>query len=112
MITISTRLDEDKIQGIEELAQEMNLDKAALIRKFILDGYQHAMIVKALQLVHHGELTLGQAAAKANTSVYRMLAVARELELPIGADVSTFPYEIDVIKRHLKVTRSKAIRDQ
>jgi hypothetical protein len=101
MITVSTRLDENKMKEIEELAAEMNLDKASLIRKFILDGYQHTIIVKYLKKVHQGELSIGQAAKKAGATIYRMLEVARELEITIGADSSTIPYEIEVLKRHL-----------
>jgi predicted transcriptional regulator len=42
--TISIRLDEDVLKIIEKLANEMNFDRSALIRKFILDGYQLAML--------------------------------------------------------------------
>jgi predicted transcriptional regulator len=36
MISISTRLEEEKIKKIEQIARRMHLEKSALIRKFIL----------------------------------------------------------------------------
>jgi len=103
MITISTRLDEKIVKEIDRIAAEMNLDRGALIRKYILDGHQRTIMQKNIELVKMGELTVGQAAKNAEVSIYEMLEYAREIGIQIGADETTLPYEFGILKRHLAV---------
>jgi hypothetical protein len=106
MISIRTRLEEDVLKEIEKMAKEMNLERGALIRKFILDGYQKAILKRNLELVHRGELSIGQGAEDSGVSIYEFLEAARESNLEIGPDESTIPYEVDVLKRlHSKMTK-------
>jgi predicted transcriptional regulator len=103
--TISTRLDEEVLKNIEKLANEMNLDRSALIRKFILDGYQHAMLRKYIELVHEGELTIEQAAEHSHVPVHRIIEIAREMNIEIGADASTIEHEKTVLEKHFVKSR-------
>ncbi|MHA1646038.1 MAG: hypothetical protein ACTSXK_14840 [Promethearchaeota archaeon] len=43
----------------------MNLERGVLIRKYILDGYQQNLIKKNIDLIQHGEISIGQAAQNA-----------------------------------------------
>ena len=81
--TISTRLDEEVLKNIEKLANEMNLDRSALIRKFILDGYQLAMLRKSIELVHDGDLSIEQATEHSHVPVNRIIEIAREMNVEI-----------------------------
>ncbi len=102
MITVSTRLDEDILKKIEEMAREMNLERGVLIRKYILDGYQHSTIKRNIMLIHQGEISIGQAAQNANTSIYRIIEVARQMEVTIGGDKTTVAYEIEGIRKRIE----------
>ena len=101
-MTVSTRLDEKTVKGIEEVATEMNLDRGGLIRKYILEGFQRSMMKKHLNLVKSGELSMGQAAENAGVTIYQLLEFAREMDMAIGADASTLDYEIGVLKRRMQ----------
>ncbi|HME55097.1 MAG TPA: ribbon-helix-helix protein, CopG family [Candidatus Lokiarchaeia archaeon] len=106
MSTISTRLDEEVLKNIEKLASEMNLDRSALIRKFILDGYHHAMLRKNIELVHDGELSIEQAAERSRVPVNRVIEAAREMNIEIGADASTIEHEKAVLEKHVNKSRN------
>nr|MDO8113843.1 ribbon-helix-helix protein, CopG family [Candidatus Sigynarchaeota archaeon] len=105
MSTISTRLDEEVLKEIEKLASEMNLDRSALIRKFILDGYQHAVLQRDILLVHRGELSIEQAAERSRLPVSRIIEAAREMDVEIGADASTLEHEKRVLEKLLGKTK-------
>ena len=105
MNTISTRLDEHVLKDIESLAKEMKLDRSALVRKFILDGYNEAMIHKNLLLVRDGVLSIEQAAEATGQPVSRILRAARHAGIEIGADASTLDHELAVITRHVEDRR-------
>lgn len=100
-ISISTRLEEDILKEIERMAKELNLERGALIRKFILDGYENAKLRKNLELVQRGELSIEQGTSDADVSIYRFLEAAREMNFEIGLDVTTVKYEADVLKQKL-----------
>jgi len=101
MITISTRLDEKIVKEIERTAAEMNLDRGVLIRKYILDGHQRMVMKHNLELVKTGEISIGQAANNADVSIYQILEFARSLDLQIGADETTLPYELKVLEKRM-----------
>ncbi|MHA1745725.1 MAG: hypothetical protein ACTSWW_06980 [Promethearchaeota archaeon] len=103
MITVSTRINEKILKEIEAMAHEMNLEKGVLIRKYILDGYQRARIRKNIDLIHQGEISIGQAAQNAGVIIYRILESARQLNISIGGDPSTVSYEIDGIQQRFEV---------
>jgi len=102
MISISTRMEEQIIKEIEKMAKEMNLERGALIRKFILDGYQAQKIEKNLELVHIGELSIEQGAKESGISLYQFMEAAREHNIEIGADQSTVEYEAEILRQILK----------
>ncbi len=99
MISISTRIDEQILKEIEKLAQEMNLERGSLIRKFILDGFQEAKLRRNITRVHRGDLSIEQAAEDAGVTIYRLLEVAREMDVEIGADNSTMDQETRSLKK-------------
>jgi hypothetical protein len=101
MNSISTRLEEKIIKEIEKLAKEMNLERSAFVRKFILDGYQNAILRKALELVQRGELSIEQGAYEAGVSIYRFVEAAREMNFEISLDASTIKYEAEVLRQKL-----------
>ena len=102
MISISTRIEEEKLKKIEELAKKMNLPRSALIRKFILDGFDEAILKENITLVHEGILSIEQAATQANVSIYRLIEQARIMNIEIGLDNSTLIAELDSLHRTIK----------
>ena len=107
MITISTRLDEKILSKIEKLANKMNLQRSALIRKFILDGLQEERLKENISLVVQGELSIGQAVEDSQITYYKFLKVARLLNAEIGLDETTLNQEFKVIEEHLSTEKIK-----
>ncbi|MFX0098371.1 MAG: hypothetical protein ACFFCS_02245 [Candidatus Hodarchaeota archaeon] len=94
MISISTRLEERKLKQIEKLAEKMNLNRGALIRKFILDGFQQAILEENIKLVKQGVLSIEQAAKDAEVSIYILLETARIMDVNVGLDDTTLKDEL------------------
>ncbi len=105
MTTISTPLEEDIVKKIDKMAHEMNLKRVDLIQKYILDGCQRDAIKRNIKLIHQGEISIGQAAQNAGTSIYRIIEVARQMEATIGGDQTTVAYEIEGIRKRIKSSK-------
>ncbi|MHA1584234.1 MAG: hypothetical protein ACTSWL_03195 [Promethearchaeota archaeon] len=101
MITISTRLNEKILAEIEKLADKMNLQRSALIRKFILEGFKEERLKENISLVVQGEKSIGQAIEDSQVSYYKFLKVARIMNAEIGLDETTLNQEFKVIEEHL-----------
>ncbi len=108
MISVSTRIDEQILKEIENLAQEMNLERGALIRKFILDGFHETKLRRNIQLVRRGDLSIEQAAEDAGVSIYRLLEVAREMDVEIGANITTMEYETRSLQKLQAARKNKS----
>ncbi|MHA1647522.1 MAG: ribbon-helix-helix protein, CopG family [Promethearchaeota archaeon] len=106
MISISTRLEEENLKKIENLAKKLNLSRGALIRKFILDGYQEATLIENINFVHEGVLSTEKAAKNAGVSIYHLLERARAMNLEIGLDESTLKYEFKSLMKTLNENNS------
>ncbi len=76
--------------------------RSALIRKFILDGYQHAVLQRDILLAHRGELSIEQVAERSRLPVSRIIKAAREMDVEIGADASTLDHEKHVLEKLLE----------
>jgi len=87
------------LKEIEDIAHGMNLERGVLIRKYILDGYQQNIIEKNIDLIQKGEISIGQAAQNARVTIYQILENARRMNISIGGDNSTVPYEIEGIQK-------------
>ncbi|MBN2154278.1 MAG: hypothetical protein JW839_22680 [Candidatus Lokiarchaeota archaeon] len=98
------------MKEIEKLAVEMNLDRSALIRKFILDGYQHAVLQRDIMLVHRGELSIEEVAERTRTSIGRIIEAARGMDVEIGSDASTLEHEKRVLEKMLGKTKKATAR--
>ena len=107
MITISTRLDEKILLKIEKLANRKNLQRSALIRKFILDGLQEEQLKENISLVVQGEMSIGKAVEYSQVSYYKFLKVARLMNAEIGLDETTLKQEFKVIEEHLSIKSNK-----
>lgn len=73
---MTTRLQEDEIEEISQIASEEHLDRAALLRKWILKALETHRMKKAAKLYQLGEVSLAEAASKANVSLWQMMDFA------------------------------------
>ena len=69
---IGIRFDEDFLKKIEVLSKEEVSDKSTTIRKLAYLGYQNLMGKKTAEDYKKGKITMSQATAKAEISVWEM----------------------------------------
>jgi len=71
--TISTRIDDDVVKKLEEIAKRENIDRSALIRKFILQMLKEYELKRMAELYRKGIVSLQEAASQANISLYEIM---------------------------------------
>jgi len=75
---ISTRLEEKDAKILEEIAQEENIDKATLIRKWILSKITEHKLEKAAEKYQKGLISIEEGAKMANTTIWKFIEYIRE----------------------------------
>ncbi len=71
--TISTRIDEEDVEKLEKIAAKENIDRSALIRKFILQKVKEYEIAEMIRLYQKGIVSLQEAASQVNVSLYEIM---------------------------------------
>ncbi len=71
--TISTRLSDEEVQRLEQIAQKEKLDRSTLIRKFLLQKLEEYKIREYGELYRKGVVSLQEAATGANVALYQMM---------------------------------------
>lgn len=71
--TVSTRLPEEVVRELERIAADEHLDRAALIRKMLLEDIREYRIQQATEAYRRGETSVGAAAQAAGVSLWVMI---------------------------------------
>jgi len=71
--TISTRIDDEYVKKLEEIAKRENIDRSALIRKFILQMLKEYELKRMAELYRKGIVSLQEAATQAKLSLYEIM---------------------------------------
>ena len=70
---ISTRIDNNDVKKLDEIAKKENIDRSVLIRKFILQMLKEYEIKRTTELYRKGIVSLQEAASQANVSLYEIM---------------------------------------
>lgn len=70
---ISTRIDDEYVKKLEEIAKRENIDCPALIRKFILQMLKEYELKRMAELYRKGIVSLQEAATQAKLSLYEIM---------------------------------------
>ena len=101
--TVSTRLDENEVKKLDKIADKEKVDRAALIRKFVLQKLEEYEIKQMAELYQKGVVSLQEAATQANVSLYEMMEyVKRENIRPPDQEEEDIIAEIEESKRYFK----------
>ncbi|MBD3255781.1 MAG: ribbon-helix-helix protein, CopG family [Candidatus Lokiarchaeota archaeon] len=71
--TISTRIDDKDAEKLDKIAERENIDRSALVRKFILQKLKEYDIKEMTELYQKGVVSLQEAASQANVSLYDIM---------------------------------------
>ncbi len=71
--TISTRLNKEEIERLNEIAERENIDRSGLIRKFLLNQMKEYSMKEVASYYQKGIVSLQEAATKAKVTLYEMM---------------------------------------
>ena len=84
---MNLRLDEELIRECEELAENENLDRSALIKKILIEGIQQERFNFAIKKYALQEISFERAAEIAKISIHELLA--KITHLGISSNLTT-----------------------
>jgi len=87
---INLRLDEDLIKEFEELAKYKNLDRAALVKKLLIEGLQQERLNFAVQKYILKEISIEKAADIAKMSLHEFIHKITQLGIPSNLTLEDF----------------------
>ena len=101
--TISTRIDDETAEKLEKIAKKENIDRSALVRKFILQKLKEYEIKQMTELYQKGIVSLQEAASQANVSLYEIMEyVQKENIRPPDQAKEEIIAEIEDSKKYFK----------
>jgi len=87
---MNLRLDEDLIKEFEELAEQENLDRSALVRKILIEGLQQERLNFALQKYMLKEISIERAAEIAKISIHEIILKLSQLGITSNLTLDDF----------------------
>lgn len=97
-VTITTRVEDDLADVIDEVAREEGMDRSTVIRRFLLKAVRNWQIDRNLEEYSKGKLTLWQAARSCNLSLWEMIEEVRKREIHV-------PYTLEELNEDLKAVQ-------
>ncbi len=86
--TISTRLKDEEIKRLTEIAEFENIDRSGLVRKFLLNQIKEYNMKEMAEYYRKGVVSLQEAASSAKVSLYEFMDYIRKEKLrpPLQTD--------------------------
>jgi len=97
-VTVTTRVEDELVKLIDEVAKQEGMDRSTVIRRFLLKASKDWLIEKSLQDYEQGKLTLWQAATRCGLSLWEIINEAKKREIHV-------PYTLEDLKEDLKGLR-------
>ena len=71
--TVSSRLEEEEVRILNQIAKEEHMDRSSLIRKFLLSQIEQFNMKKMANYYRKGTASLQEAANQARVTIYQMM---------------------------------------
>ncbi len=97
--TLTSRLPDEMVKKIEEIAQIEKLDKSSIIRRLLDKGIVQWMEDYALKLYQNGEVSLGRAAEISSLSIWEFLDKLAEKKIPLNYSVDDLKNDIETVEK-------------
>ncbi len=95
---VTTRLPSKYVHELQTLAKEEHLDRAALIRKMLLDSLEEYLLKKATESYQKGDISIEEASVRANVSIWKMIEYLRR------HNITPPPETLEDMEKELKKT--------
>jgi predicted HTH domain antitoxin len=94
-VTFTTRIEEELARVIDEIASREGMDRSTVIRRFLMKSVKEWLIERSLEEYEEGKVTLWQAAARCDLSLWEMVEEAKKREIHV-------PYTLEEFREDLK----------
>jgi predicted HTH domain antitoxin len=71
--TVTTRIDDQYVNKIDEMAAKKGIDRSALLRLFLVNSLREQTIRDSLEDYQSGAITLWEAAQQCNLTLWEMI---------------------------------------
>lgn len=71
--TVSSRLNEEEVKILNQIAKEEHMNRSSLIRKFLLSQIEQFQMKKMANFYRKGIVSLQEAAYQAKVTIYQMM---------------------------------------
>ena len=88
--TITTRLDDEYVKKIDELAARKGVDRSALLRSFLIYALKEHSLRDSLEDYKAGRITLWEAAQRCNMSLWEIVQEAKDAHVHISYNLKEF----------------------
>jgi predicted HTH domain antitoxin len=103
---ISTRMNEEEVEALNKIAEREHLDRAALVRKFVMEMLKSYRIREFAEYYRKGLVSLQEAATAAKVTLYEMMDhVGRERIMPPAETDAELRDDLERSKGILKALR-------
>ena len=79
--TVTTRIDDEFVKKIDEMAARKGVDRSALLRNFLLCGLREQAIRDSLEDYKAGRVTLWEASQRCNLSLWEMIQEVKDAHI-------------------------------
>ena len=79
---LNLRINKEIIHELEKLAEETNLDRAALAKKILIEGIQREKLNLIIQRYIHKEISIERASEISGLSLYELIELFSKLGIP------------------------------
>ena len=93
--TVTTRLDDEYVNQIDEMAARRGIDRSALMRLFLVNSLKKQTIQDSLDDYKTGTITLWEAALRCKLTLWEMVKEVQKAHIYTN-------YNLDDLKRDLK----------
>jgi predicted transcriptional regulator len=93
--TVTTRVEDDLVQVIDQIAQREGMDRSTVIRRFLNKAVRDWRIDTSLRDYESGKLTLWQAATRCGLTLWEAISEVKKREIHV-------PYTLEELREDLK----------
>ena len=95
--TVTTRLGDEYVRKIDEMAARKGVDRSALLRSFFLCALKEHTIRDSLEDYKAGIVTLWEAAQRCNLSLWEMVQEVRRAHIHTSYDLKEFKKDLSAL---------------
>lgn len=96
--TVTTRLPDEFVFGLNKIAKNENLDVSSVIRKLLASAIKEWKIEKALELYKKGNFSFGQLVEFAEVSPWDVPYLLKEKKVLLNYDLEELEVDLESIK--------------